>query len=106
MTTQSDRRCRGSLSDDSAVDAKASIAVHRDDNDNLVFTVALNGRIEIPDFVAAEMIKGHHYTMAQLLIDRFIVMWLPDLHAKTERQTRSALTGVGTFDPEMTHTLR
>lgn len=78
----------------------------RPNPDEVTVRVTLTGEITIPAFAARELIKGPHYTVSEMLLDQFMPGWNRRLKPDACRHVRDALTGVRSFDPDMTNTLR
>jgi hypothetical protein len=72
----------------------------------ITLNVSLTGQVTIPTFAAREFLKGHHFTVSDMLSDMLTPRWMAALKPDADRVTRDALTGTRSFDPTMTQTLR
>lgn len=93
-------------SEGSHVKGDCVVTAIRNSNDQLTIHVTLSGSVTIPEFAARELLKGHDYRLADLMLDKLLPAWVPELYPLIDRKAKETITGVRSFDPEMTHTLR
>jgi hypothetical protein len=77
------------------------------DGSEVTIRVALTGEVTIPLFAVTELLKDHPtYSVAEMVLDMLMPGLVAAVKAQVPVEVRGVVTGVRTFDPEMTHTLR